>query len=245
MKLFNKDSLGYNLFLKKWLIRIIGLISYKRFRNNLEIEGSEIIYNLPNKNVLFVSNHQTYFADVAAMTHVFNSSLNGSENSLSIISYLCNPKLNIYYIAAKETMTQGFLPKILAYTGSISVSRTWRENGKDIKRSVDTDDLSRIKTALREGWLITFPQGTTTPWMPIRKGTAHIIKERKPLVVPITIDGFSKSFDKKGLKRKEKIKLSIKIKNPLEIDYKNETIDKIVEKISIAIEQHHSFRADN
>tara|TARA_B100000902_G_scaffold10525_2_gene12858 strand:- start:1112 stop:1849 length:738 start_codon:yes stop_codon:yes gene_type:complete len=245
MKLFNKDSLGYNLFLKKWLIRIVGLISYKRFRNNLEIEGSEIIYNLPNKNVLFVSNHQTYFADVAAMTHVFNSSLNGSENSLSIISYLWNPKLNIYYIAAKETMTQGLLPKILAYTGSISVSRTWRENGKDIERSVDTDDLSRIKTALREGWLITFPQGTTTPWMPIRKGTAHIIKESKPLVVPITIDGFSESFDKKGLKRKEKIKLNIKIKNPLEIDYKNETIDKIVEKISIAIEQHQSFREDN
>ena len=81
--------------------------------------------------------------------------------------------------------------------------------------------------------------------MPIRKGTAHIIKESKPLVVPITIDGFSESFDKKGLKRKEKIKLSIKIKNPLEIDYKNETIDKIVEKISIAIEQHHSFRVDN
>ena len=146
MKLYNKDSLGYNLFLKKWLIRIIGLISYKRFKNNLEIEGSEIIYNLPNKNVLFVSNHQTYFADVAAMTHVFNSSLNGNKNSLSIISYLWNPKLNIYYIAAKETMTQSLLPKILAYTGSISVSRTWRDNGKDIERSVDTDDLSRIKT---------------------------------------------------------------------------------------------------
>jgi len=245
MKLFNKDSLGYNLFLKKWLIRIIGLISYKRFRNNLEIEGSEIICNLPNSNVLFVSNHQTYFADVAAMIHVFNSSLNGSKNNLRIMSYLWNPKLNIYYIAAKETMTKGLLPKILACTGSISVSRTWRDNGKEIERSVDVDDVSKIKTALRDGWLITFPQGTTTPWMPIRKGTAHIIKENKPLVVPITINGFSKSFDKKGLKKKEEIKLDINIKKPLKIDYKNETIDEIVEKISIAIEQHQSFRPDN
>ena len=33
---------------------------------------------------------------------------------------------------------------------------------------------------------------------PIRKGTAHIIKENKPVVVPITIDRFRRSFDKTG-----------------------------------------------
>jgi len=34
---------------------------------------------------------------------------------------------------------------------------------------------------------------------------------------------------------------SIKIKKPLEIDYKNDSIDLIVDKISHSIEQHPSF----
>jgi 1-acyl-sn-glycerol-3-phosphate acyltransferase len=42
---------------------------YRGF-NELQIEGSEIIRNLPDTNVLFISNHQTYFADVVAMFHV-------------------------------------------------------------------------------------------------------------------------------------------------------------------------------
>ena len=45
--------------------------------------------------------------------------------------------------------------------------------------------------------VITFPQGTTTPFKPIRRGTAHIIKTYKPIVVPIVIDGFRRSFDKR------------------------------------------------
>jgi hypothetical protein len=36
---------------------------------------------------------------------------------------------------------------------------------------------------------ITF-QGTTKSFKPVRKGTAHIIKEHRPIVVPIIIDGF-------------------------------------------------------
>ncbi|MCB0445425.1 MAG: 1-acyl-sn-glycerol-3-phosphate acyltransferase, partial [Gelidibacter sp.] len=77
---------------------------------------------------------------------------------------------------------------------------------------------------------------------PIRKGTAHIIKRYKPIVVPIVIDGFRRSFDKKGLRVKKKnILQSMEIKAPLEIDYDNESIDQIVEKIEYAIEQHPSF----
>ena len=40
--------------------------------------------------------------------------------------------------------------------------------------------------------------------MPIRRGTAHIIQQNKPIVVPVVIDGFRRSFDKKGLKMKKK-----------------------------------------
>lgn len=90
--------------------------------------------------------------------------------------------------------------------------------------------------------MITFPQGTTTPFKPIRKGTAHIIQRYKPVVVPIVIDGFRRSFDKKGLFIKKRgILQSMEIKKPLDIDYDNESVDSIIEKIEFAIEQHPSF----
>ncbi|MDX1270561.1 1-acyl-sn-glycerol-3-phosphate acyltransferase [Bizionia paragorgiae] len=244
MGLFDKNPFGHNLFVKKWLIRILGVLSHRRFRgfNELQIEGSDVIKNLPDTNVLFISNHQTYFADVVAMFHVFNASLSGRDDSIKNVGYLWQPKLNMYYVAAKETMRSGLLPKIMAYVGSISIERTWRSEGKDVNRQVKMSDISAISKALDDGWVITFPQGTTTPFKPIRKGTAHIIKRYKPVVVPIVIDGFRRSFDKKGLRVKKKnVYQSFEIKQPLEIDYENETIDSIVEKIEYAIEQHPSF----
>jgi hypothetical protein len=244
MELFKRNPFGHYLFIKKWVIRIIGSLSHRRFRgfNELQIEGSEIIKNLPETNVLFISNHQTYFADVVAMFHVFNASLSNRDDNIKNIGYLWNPKLNLYYVAAKETMKSGLLPKILAYAGSISIERTWRAKGEDVNRQVKMSDISNIKKALDDGWVITFPQGTTTPFKPIRKGTAHIIKHYKPVVVPIVIDGFRRSFDKKGLRVKKKnILQTFEIKEPLEIDYENETIAQIVEKIEYAIEQHPSF----
>ncbi|MGE5944839.1 MAG: lysophospholipid acyltransferase family protein [Flavobacteriales bacterium] len=244
MGLFKRNPFGHILFVKKWLIRILGVMTHRRFRgfNELQIEGSEIIKNLPDTNVLFISNHQTYFADVVAMFHVFNASLSGRTDSIKNVGYLWNPKLNIYYVAAKETMKAGLLPKILAYVGSISIERTWRAEGKDVNRQVKMSDISNIAKALDDGWVITFPQGTTTPFKPIRKGTAFIIKTYKPIVVPIVIDGFRRSFDKKGLRIKKKnILQSMEIKEPLVIDYENETTDDIVKRIEYAIEQHPSF----
>ena len=128
MGLFKKNPFGHILFVKKWLIRILGALTHRRFRgfNELQIEGSEIIKNLPETNVLFISNHQTYFADVISMFHVFNASLSNREDSIKNVGYLWHPKLNIYYVAAKETMNSGLLPKIMAYVGSISIERTWR-----------------------------------------------------------------------------------------------------------------------
>lgn len=244
MGLFKTNPFGHILFLKRWLIRLFGVMTHKRYRgfNELQIEGSEIIKALPETNVLFISNHQTYFADVVAMFHVFNASLKGRVDSIKNVGYLWHPKLNIYYVAAKETMKSGLLPRILAYAGAITVERTWRAKGEEIKRDVNPNDTENIKIALDDGWVITFPQGTTKPFKPIRKGTAHIIKQHKPIVVPIVIDGFRRSFDKKGLRMKKKgILQSFIIKEPLDIDYENETIDEIVEKIEFVIEQHPSF----
>lgn len=244
MGLFKKNPFGHILFLKLWLIRIFGALTHRRFKgfNDLQIHGSEIIRNLPDTNVLFVSNHQTYFADVVAMFHVFNASLSGRVDNIKNIGYLWNPKLNIYFVAAKETMKAGLLPKILAYGGSISIERTWREKGKDVNKQVKMSDVSNISKALNDGWVITFPQGTTKPWKPIRRGTAYIIKKDRPIVVPIVIDGFRRSFDKKGIRiKKRNILQTMEIKPPLDIDYDNDTVLEIVEKLEYAIEQHPSF----
>ena len=230
MPLFKRNVFNHYLFIKKWIIRIFGVISHGRYRkfNSLQIEGSEILRNLPEKNVLFISNHQTYFADVAAMFHVFNAALSGRDDNIRNVGYIWNPKLNIYFVAAGETMRAGFLPKLFAYAGSVSIDRTWRSAGENVNRQVKNSDISNIGKAIDDGWVVTFPQGTTTPFRPIRRGTAHIIKTYKPVVVPIVIDGFRRSFDKKGLRIKRKNVLqSMVIKEPLEIDYENEDLSLI------------------
>jgi 1-acyl-sn-glycerol-3-phosphate acyltransferase len=228
MGFLKRNPFGHILFIKKWLIRIFAVLTHKRYRgfNELQIEGSDIINSLPDTNVLFISNHQTYFADVVAMFHVFNASLKGRHDNIKNLGYIWQPKMNISYV------------------GAITVERTWRAKGKDVteKREVNPNDTENIKIALADGWVITFPQGTTKSFKPVRKGTAHIIKQHRPIVVPIVIDGFRRSFDKKGLRMKKKgILQSFIIKEPLVFDYDNETIEEIVEKVEYAIEQHQSF----
>ena len=242
--MLKKNPFGHYLFLKKLLIRSMGCLTHRRYRgfNQLQIEGSDIIRDLPNQNVLFVSNHQTYFADVVAMFHVFNASLSGRDDSIKNIGYIWHPKLNIYYVAASETMKASPLTKLMSYAGSVSIQRTWREKGKEVNRQVKFSDVSNIGKALDDGWVITFPQGTTTPFKPIRRGTGHLIKTFKPIVVPIVIDGFRRSFDKKGIRIKKKdILQSMEIKKPLDIDYEKNSVEEIIEKIEYAIEQHSSF----
>ena len=240
LSLFKKDIFGNPHLIKKWVIRIVGIVSYRRFRgiNNLIISGTENIKNLPEKNVLFISNHQTYFADASAIIHVINATLSGRSDTIKNVSYIWRPKLNLYFIAAKETMRDGLLPKILSYAGSIPIERTWRDGGKDVVRSVNKVNIKAINSALEDGWVITFPQGTTKPWMPVRKGTAHIIKTNRPVVIPIVIDGFRRSFDRKGLYLKKRgVNQKLEVKPPLDIDYDNDNLDKIVQKIGESIEQ--------
>jgi len=54
MPIFKRNPFGHILFLKRWLVRIIGVVSHGRYRrfNQLQIEGSEIIRDLPPTNVL-------------------------------------------------------------------------------------------------------------------------------------------------------------------------------------------------
>ena len=238
------DAFGHWYFIKRFLIFIFGVVSYRRYNgfNKLKISGTEHLKNLPDKNVLFVSNHQTYFADVFAMYHVFCSVQNGFENSISNPVYLMNPKVDMYFVAAKETMNKGILTKIFAYTGAITVKRTWRNAGQDVNRKVDFSEIDNIKKALDHGWVITFPQGTTKAFAPGRKGTAQLILDTQPVVIPVVIDGFRRSFDKKGLVvKKTGVEQSMKFKAPLNIDFSTENKNTLMPRIMDAIEQSEKF----
>jgi 1-acyl-sn-glycerol-3-phosphate acyltransferase len=237
--LFRKDFLGCNEFLKRLLMMLTGLVTYPGYvlLNRMSLSGTEHLAKLPDRNVLFVSNHQTYFADVIALFHVFCSVKWGFHNSIKFPIYLFTPKVNSYYVAAEETMSSGILPRVLAYGGSVSIRRTWREAEKNVQRQVKLTDYAMIGTALENGWVVTFPQGTTTPYAKGRRGTAHIIRRFDPVVVPVVIDGFREAFHKKGLRfRKLGIQLSIRFKAPLEF---NETTsaDDMLQRIMGAIEQ--------
>jgi 1-acyl-sn-glycerol-3-phosphate acyltransferase len=244
MWIFKRDAFGHYYFLK-WLIFIaVGVFSYFRFKvvNKIQIEGTEHIKSLPKGNVLFVSNHQTYFADVMALNHVISSVKWGFKDSISVPVYLLSPNLNIFYVAAKETMKSGILPKIFAYAGSVSIKRTWREAGKDVNRPLDLSDISNIGKALENGWVITFPQGTTTPYVPGRRGTTLIVKKFQPIIIPVVIDGFRRAFDKKGLKVKKRgVTLKIRFKAPLELDY-TQNSDLMMDKLMYSIEQSEEFQ---
>ena len=59
--------------LRSVVYAIVGIVSYPGLMilNKLKISGTEHISKLPKQNVLFVSNHQTYFADVITFLHIF------------------------------------------------------------------------------------------------------------------------------------------------------------------------------
>ena len=233
----NKNIFGQYLIIKKAIIRTIGVLTHKTFNNKrFNIQGTTILNEIPKHNVLFISNHQTYFYDVIAMLHVFNASVNGRRDSLKNILYLLKPKSNIYFIAALETMKASVISKILSYAGSILIKRTWREAGKEISRNIRGEDFDNIIKALNDGWVITFPRGTTDNSKPVRSGTAHIIKSTNPIVIPVKIDGFSDVFEKNGLKIKNKIKpFSIKFGNALKF-HDDESIESITNQIEKIID---------
>lgn len=216
-----------------------GLVLWNRVR----IKGTENLDSIPKTNVLFVSNHQTYFADVITLLHIMCAHNWKFKNNIRFPFYLLYPKVNIYFIAADETMRDGLIPRIFNYAGGITVKRTWREAGKDVNRQVDLKEFTEISKALSDGWVITFPQGTTTNFAKGRRGVSFIIKKYKPVVIPVVIDGFREAFDKKGLKlKKGGQKLSVTFKEPLVYNDDMDS-DQLLENVMDAIEQSERFRS--
>ena len=237
------ESLRQTHLAKSVVYFLVGIISYPAFAiiNRVSISGTENFKNLPRRNVLFVSNHQTYFADVIMLLHIFCAVKWRRQNKLGIPFYLLNPFTRVYYVAAAETMKSSFISRIFRWAGAITVKRTWRAEGKEVRRGLDPGDTRKIARALDNNWVITFPQGTTTPFAPGRKGTAFIIKHHKPVVIPVIISGFWRAFNKKGLKLKKKgTLLKVQFKEPMQFNYE-ESVETILEKVMDAIEQSKKF----
>ncbi|MBS1921078.1 MAG: 1-acyl-sn-glycerol-3-phosphate acyltransferase [Bacteroidetes bacterium] len=228
---------------RKLVYFIVGTASYPGLAlvNKLKISGAEQLKKLPRQNVLFVSNHQTYFADVITFLHIFSAAKWGKKNRLGIPYYLLNPFTKVNYVAAEETMKGSWISRLFTLAGALTVKRTWVKGAKEVRKTLDPSDTRKIQRALEKNWIITFPQGTTKPFAPGRKGTAFIIKQNKPIVVPVVINGFWRAFNKKGLKFKKKGSLlSVKFKEPLMIDY-DAPSEVILEQVMDAIEQSKKY----
>jgi 1-acyl-sn-glycerol-3-phosphate acyltransferase len=233
---------NFNL-VRKLVYFIVGSVSYPGLAiiNKLKISGTEHLKNLPRNNVLFVSNHQTYFADVITFLHIFSAVKWGKMNRLGIPYYLLNPFTRVNYVAAEETMKGSWISRLFALAGALTVKRTWRPEGTEVRKGLDPSDTRKVTRALDKNWVITFPQGTTRPFAPGRKGTALIIKQNKPIVIPVVINGFWRAFNKKGLKFKKKgVLLSVTFKEPLVIDY-DASSEAILAQVMDSIEQSKKY----
>lgn len=237
--IFERDPFGNWLILKRFIILVAGLPTYWRLAvaNQLKVEGAEYLEKLPNQNVYFISNHQTYFADVIAFYHIFCSVKWGFRNRVLPIA-LFAPRARTFYVAASETMKEGLIPKVFSLAGAILVERSWRAKGENVKRTLDTSAGDNVAKGLKFGWVVSFPQGTTSPYAPIRKGTAHIIKDNNPIVVPVVIDGFRRAFNKSGLNyKKRNTEIKVKFKEPIYFS-PDATVEEITEVVKNIIEQN-------
>src|SRR5688500_7352403 len=160
---------------RKIVYAVVGLVSYPGLAiiNKLKISGTEHLKNLPRENVLFVSNHQTYFADVITFLHIFCAVKWGKKDRLGIPYYLLNPFTRVYYVTAEETMRASWISRLFTMAGALTVKRTWNPQAKEVRKGLDPSDTRKIMRTLDSNWVITFPQGTTKPFAPGRKGTAH------------------------------------------------------------------------
>lgn len=233
------DRLKNIRIIRALVYMLVGTVSYPGLNiiNKLKIEGTENLKGLPRNNVLFVSNHQTYFAEVIAFLHIFCAVKWGKKNRLGVPYYLLYPFTGVFFVSAAETMKENWLTKLFVLAGSITIRRTWSEGSNEVRKGLDPSDTRKIDRALKSSWVINFPQGTTKPFAPGRKGTVLLIKQNKPVVIPIEISNFNVAFDKKGLKFKKKgTVLGVKFKEPLQIDYEAGN-DEILETIMQSIGQ--------
>ncbi|MEZ4921281.1 MAG: 1-acyl-sn-glycerol-3-phosphate acyltransferase [Saprospiraceae bacterium] len=173
-----RDPFGNIIFLKRLLTSVLGIATYPGLNliNRTQVEGAEHLKQLPRENVLIISNHQTYFADVFALYHIFSAAKWGFR-SINLPVYLFSPRVRSYYIAAEETMLEsGWLPRLFTYAGAVTIKRNWRHAGQNVNRGADLKAPAKIIKALKFGWVITPPTGDYCNQCSSSQSAAHIIQ---------------------------------------------------------------------
>lgn len=176
------DSTFADRWLRRGLITSLGLgftIPYFRLLNRVLATGDEILETLPRKNVVFLSNHQTYFMEAFAFFDL-----------VYVRHFLPLEDPFTRFSAATETMRQNPLTQLFTKAGGVTFRRSFREGGKDVKRGADFEGIAKVEEAIANGWLLHFPTGTTQKGAPLRPGVAQLLHRTKAIAVPVRVDGF-------------------------------------------------------
>lgn len=201
-------------FLDRWVRRGIlagfGVgftVPYLAILNDVHVEGDELLRELPRRNVVFLSNHQTYFMEAMAffdlvyVRHQFP---------------LEDPILR--FSAAEETMKKNLLTAVMKRAGGVTFKRSFRDAGVDVQRAVDLDGVSRVQESIRDGWLLHFPAGTTKKGAPLRAGGARLLHQTRAVAVPVRVDGFRNLLLHKQMPGRLFKSLSIRLFPKMELD---------------------------
>ena len=226
-------SLGQT-FLDRWLrrgiITSLGLgftIPYFRLLNRVKVTGDAIIDKLPRKNVVFLSNHQTYFMEAMAIFDV-----------VYIKHHLPLENPFMRFSAATETMKQNPLTQLFTKAGGVTFRRSFREGGKDVKRTVDFEGVAKVEEAIANGWLLHFPAGTTQKGAPLRPGVAQLLHRTKAVAVPVRVDGFRRLLLYRQVPGKVLKKCRVALHAPLDLaefyaaPYEKEAGREVVDRLS-------------
>jgi len=217
-------------WLRRGIITSLGLgftIPYFRLLNRLHVTGARIIDTLPRKNVVFLSNHQTYFIEAMA---IFDLVYVGRRLPLE------NPFMR--FSAASETMKQNLLTRLFTKAGGVTFRRSFREGGVEVKRSVDFEGVAKIEEAIANGWLLHFPAGTTQKGAPLRPGVAQLLHRTQAVAVPVRVDGFRELLLYKQIPGKVLQECYLTLHPPLDLaafyaaPYRKETGAEIVAKLT-------------
>ena len=201
-------------FLGRWLRR--GLLAgfgvgftvpYFAILNDVHVEGDDVLKELPRKNVVFLANHQTYFLEAIAFFDLVYV-----RHQMPLESPI------VRFSAAEETMKQNLLTKLMTLAGGVTFKRNFREAGKDVNRAVDLDGVARVEEAIRDGWLLHFPAGTTKKGAPLRGGVTRLLHNTKAVALPLRVEGFRELLLHKQVPGKLFKQCSLKIYQPLPLD---------------------------
>ncbi len=158
-------------YVAKMVHMVVGVFTYPGIAliNKIKITGTENIDKLPKRNILFVSNHQTYFMDVITLYHIFSAVKWGKKNKLGLPYYMLNPFTKVNYVAAEQTMKTNWMTRLFMLAGGLTVRRTWNEASKEKRSGLDPSDTR--KAFNKTGVLIK------------QKGTQLTVTFKKPLEI--------------------------------------------------------------